>query len=196
MDRRLIKSQKMTSVCIESDEEEITYTCRDTLAFVLHNIKLYCLIVLLMIPETLRGIKNFFFPPKPKCIKDQVAIVTGGGNGLGRAIAFRLAEEKCKVAVVDIDFKGAQQTAQEIVQKFNVQAVAFRVDVSNLEQIKQLKIDVEKSLGCVDILVNNAALLGMDVSLMDNTPEMIQKIIDVNLASHFWVSFEKISDKF
>jgi all-trans-retinol dehydrogenase (NAD+) len=179
--------ENLVAVDCEESDEKFSWKCRDKIAFVFHIVKIQFMVLLLLIPETLRGIKNFVLPPKPKSVKGQVALVTGGGKGLGRAIAFRLAQEKCKLAIVDIDFAAAQQTAQEISEKFNVSAVAFKVDVSKHEEITQLKIDVEKALGCVDILVNNAGLLSMYVSLREGTPEMIQKTVDVNLTSHFWV---------
>lgn len=178
-------------VAIEWDDnemsEEFKFTLGDYLKFLLHYIKIQLVVFLLFIPETLKGIKNFLLPRKQKNVEDQVALVTGSGNGLGRAIAFRLAEENCKLAIVDLDFVAAQQTAQEIHEKFNITAVAFKADVSRHEEVAQLKAEVENTLGSVDILVNNAALLGLDVSLRDKTPEVIQKIIDVNLTSHFWV---------
>jgi all-trans-retinol dehydrogenase (NAD+) len=154
--------------------EEFEITFRDKVRFWWDYVKTSTMMLLLLIPETLRGIKNFFIPPKPKTIENQVALVTGGGNGLGRAIAFRLAKEKCKLAIVDIDLAAAQQTAQEIRDTFNVSAVAFKVDVSKHEEISKLKTDVENTLGNVDILVNNAGLLSMNVSLREGT-------------SHFWV---------
>lgn len=169
--------------------EKFTFSFRDKLAFWINYIKINLIILLMFVPETLRGIKNFLLPPKPKCVKDQVALVTGGGNGLGKALAIRLAKEHCKLAVVDIDFAAAQQTAQEISDTFNVKAIAFKVDVSKPEEITQLKSDVETALGPVDILVNNAGLLAINVSLREGKPEMIQKIVDVNLTSHFWVNF-------
>lgn len=183
--------KKFATIDCEENEncEEYKFSSLDYLKFLYHCFKIYLMVLLLFIPETLRGIKNLVLPPKPKCVKDQVALVTGGGKGLGRAIAFRLAKEQCKLAIVDVDFTAAQQTAQEISDKFNVTAVAFKVDISKHEEVTQMKIDVEKTLGCVDVLVNNAALLGLDVSLRDKTPEMIQKIIDVNLTSHFWVCY-------
>lgn len=120
---------------------------------------------------------------------DKVVLITGGGNGLGRSIALRLAKEKCRLAIVDIDFVAAQETASEIERRFQVAALPFRVDISKHQEVSQLKNDVEKALGSVDILINNAGLLGIGLSLMEGTPEAIQKMIDVNLASHFWVTF-------
>lgn len=119
-------------------------------------------------------------------IEGQVALVTGSANGLGRAIAFRLAQEKCKIAVADINFVDAQRTASEISAEFKVEAVAFKVDVSDADSITQLKRDVESSLGPVDILVNNAGIL-LIASLREFTDQQLRKAIDVNLLSHFWV---------
>lgn len=172
--------------------EKYDYSFKLRMQFLWQYTKMNVIILLLFIPESLKAIKNFFIPPKPKCIANQVALITGGGNGLGRAIAFRLAKEKCKLAIVDIDHKAAQQTAQEIEAKFNVQTAAFRVDVSKHQDVAQLKTDVESALGNVDLLINNAGLLGIDISLREGTPEAIQKMIDVNLTSHFWVILPRL----
>lgn len=168
--------------------EKYNYNWKVRMTYFWNYAKLNVVIWLLFIPETLRGIKNLIMP-KRKCLKDKVALITGGGNGLGRAIAFRLAKEKCRLAIVDIDFAGAQQTASEIERKFQVAALPFKADVSKHQVITQLKADVEKSLGTVELLINNAALLGIGLSLREGTPEGIQKMIDVNLMSHFWVTF-------
>lgn len=169
--------------------DKYNYTLKLRLKFLWRYLKVNFVIILMLIPEAIRGILNLIFPSKPKCIKDQVALVTGAGNGLGRAIAFRLARERCKLAIVDIDFYAAQQTAKEIETKFNITALPFKVDVSKYQEIAKLRQEIESSLGNVDILVNNAGLLSMNISLREGTPESIQKVIDVNLASHFWVSF-------
>jgi all-trans-retinol dehydrogenase (NAD+) len=171
--------------------ESFNYTWRLRLTFLWKYLKVNFIILMLFIPEILKGIKNFVLPPKPKDISDQVVIVTGAGNGLGQAIAFRLAKEKCKLAIVDIDFNAAQQTANDIKRKFNISAIAFKVDVSRHQEIARLKEEVESTLGPVDILVNNAGLLCMDLSLREGTNEAIQKAVDVNLLSHFWVSVKK-----
>ena len=111
----------------------------------------------------------------------------GGANGLGRAIAHRLAKEKCDVIIIDLNLNEALKTAQEISEKFNVKTAAYKVDVSNYEAIQKLKKDIEESMGSIDILVNNAGILST-ISLREGQPSDIQKVIDVNLTSHFWVN--------
>jgi all-trans-retinol dehydrogenase (NAD+) len=113
-------------------------------------------------------------------------VFVGGANGLGRATAERLAQENCNIVIADLNLPEAQRTATEIAEKFQVKTAAFKVDVSKVEEIQQLKIDIEKTMGFVDILVNNAGILS-SLSLLDGQPKDVQKIIDVNLTSHFWV---------
>ncbi|XP_052862699.1 17-beta-hydroxysteroid dehydrogenase 13-like [Anopheles cruzii] len=123
-------------------------------------------------------------PTKKKSIHGQTALVTGGGNGLGRALCLRLAAEGCHVAVADIDMAAAQRTAADL-RKHGVKSEAFLADVGNYEQVVRLKNEVENALGPVDILVNNAGLLAI-ASLTEGKPSDIERIINVNLTSHFW----------
>lgn len=165
------------------------FTLRHRLSFYLAYLRINVVALLLLVPEGFKGLFHLVFGKKPKSIAGQVAVVTGGGNGLGRAIAFRLAKERCMIAVADIDFLAAQQTAKDIEAKYNVKALPYTVDVSKHEQVTRLRDDIEKTLGNVDILVNNAGLLSMELSLREKTPEAIQKVVDVNLTSHFWVKY-------
>lgn len=112
---------------------------------------------------------------------------SGGANGFGRELAFRLAEEKCNVVICDLNYEEARRTATEIAERFDVKTTSFKVDVSDAAAVQQLKRDIENTLGCVDILVNNAGILSK-ISLMEGSPKDIQKVIDVNFSSHFWVS--------
>ncbi|CAO1430813.1 unnamed protein product [Diamesa tonsa] len=138
--------------------KEPTYTVGDyvtfyiTFVYRIAQILIYCLydyiIKLVRLP--------FFWYFKPKNIGGQLALVTGGGNGLGREIALRLAKEGCNIVIVDLDLRGAQNTAKEIEEKCKVTALAYKVDVSDYEAVERLKVDIEKSIGTVDILVNNA----------------------------------------
>ncbi|XP_065088104.1 uncharacterized oxidoreductase YoxD-like [Ochlerotatus camptorhynchus] len=141
--------------------------------------------VVLNIPSFVKDfIHAYIWAPK-KSISGCVALVSGGGNGFGRALCLSLAQEGCKVAVADIDEKGAIRTASEI-RKLGMQAVAFYVDVSDLKSVRQLRKEVELKLGYVDILVNNAGLL-VDAKISDGSDEAVRRIIDVNLTSHYWM---------
>lgn len=123
------------------------------------------------------------------CWKVALFCTTGGANGLGRAVAFRLGRENCNVVIADINNKEAEATAAEIAAKYGVKTAAYKVDVSSFESIQQLKKDIDSTLGTVDILVNNAGIISA-ISLREGQPKDIQKVIDVNLTSHFWVISE------
>jgi 2-hydroxycyclohexanecarboxyl-CoA dehydrogenase len=108
----------------------------------------------------------------------KVAIVTGSAQGIGRAIAMRLAEEGAKVAVADIDLAGAQRTAGEIKGAGGT-AIAVKLDVSRLEDAIAAADAAERDLGPIDVLVNNA---GWDIvePFVQSAPETWDKVIAIN----------------
>ena len=85
----------------------------------------------------------------------KVAAVTGGGSGIGRAICMRLAAEGARVAALDIDLAGAQETVDAAGG-----GLALVVDVSDSAAVDAAIAEVERSLGPLDILVNNAGAVG------------------------------------
>jgi NAD(P)-dependent dehydrogenase (short-subunit alcohol dehydrogenase family) len=89
----------------------------------------------------------------------QVAIVTGGGRGIGRAIALGLASAGASVAVVARSLNQIVETVEEIV-RMGGRAVAVPADVSLPEAIGRMVHEVEQALGPVDLLVNNAGVAG------------------------------------
>lgn len=129
---------------------------------------------------------NLVHPKSPANISKQLALVTGGGNGLGRAFCFRLAKEGCDIAVVDIDFKNAQKTASEVEKEFGIKSRAYQCDISNLAAIVELKSQIESEMKAVDILVNNAGLLYMSNFVTSDVKD-IQRVVDVNLTSQIMV---------
>ena len=90
--------------------------------------------------------------------KRSVVVVTGGAQGIGRAIARALAEGGASVAVCDIDVEGATRTAREVSQASAVPAIAWRVDVSVEEDVERMADEVERSLGSITTWENNAAV--------------------------------------
>jgi all-trans-retinol dehydrogenase (NAD+) len=147
-----------------------------------------CFVVLKSIVLSVPEFFKWLIPKRSKNIAGQLALVTGGSNGIGKAIAMSLAEKGCSIAIANRNHQEGIKTAKEIAEKFGVKAEAFKVDVSNCEDVKKLKVKVENSLGCVDILVNNAAYLTLKFSLLEGTDQEIQEVIDTNLTSYFWVN--------
>lgn len=141
----------------------------------------------LLILSILEALKNLIISQKPDNIANKLALVTGGGNGLGRALCFRLAKEGCDLAIVDIDIKNAVKTANEIKDLHKVNCIAFQCDVSDYASILKLKSDIESQMRSVDILVNNAGLLYMSNFVQSDIKD-VRKVVDVNLTSHFLVS--------
>ncbi len=107
-------------------------------------------------------------------LKDTVALVTGAGRGIGRAIAERLADEGAKVAVLDIDEATARATAEAIG------GVGIRMDVTDGASVRAAVAESERRLGPVTILVNNA---GWDKAepFVKSHEETWDKVLAINL---------------
>ena len=116
-------------------------------------------------------------------IKGKVAIVTGGGRGIGAGIAEVLAEEGAYVAIAEIDEESAQKTAAALEQK-GVKSIAVATDVTDPTSVEAMVERVESELGPVMIMVNNAAKLPMFLTFVEekgsgNTEEYWNKVVDV-----------------
>ncbi len=109
-------------------------------------------------------------------LNDRVVIVTGAGSGLGRGMALRLAEAGARVAIVDIDGAGAEQT----VSMLATPGLVVETDITDYEACDAAVAAVAGQLGAVDVLVNNA---GWDEAMpfTETTPALWQKIIAINL---------------
>ena len=92
-------------------------------------------------------------------LKDKVAIVTGGGHGIGRAFCLRLTAEGAKVAVVDINMETANGVAKTIQAKGG-EALPIRTDISDPASTLEMAKKTVDRFGTIDILVNNAAIFG------------------------------------
>jgi NAD(P)-dependent dehydrogenase (short-subunit alcohol dehydrogenase family) len=125
----------------------------------------------------------------------RVAVVTGGGNGLGRAHAMLLASRGAKVVVNDlggaVDGSGSSATAAERVVAEIVEAggeaVADRNSVSTVEGGQAIIKTALDAFGRVDIVVNNAGIL-RDKSFKNMSPEFLDPVLDVHLKGAFWVT--------
>ena len=113
---------------------------------------------------------------------NRVAIVTGGGRGIGRAIALKLAEVGATVVVNDIG-ESAKGVAEEI-KAMDGQSLAVLADVSSAEDVARLVEATISTYGKVDILVNNAGIT-RDHLLLRMTDEDWDKVLEINLKSVF-----------
>ena len=113
-------------------------------------------------------------------LKDRVAIVTGGAQGIGRAIADKLSEEGASVVVADINEEGAKAA----VEGLSSEGLGVRADVSNPDDVQAMVDATVDRFGGVDILVNNAAIVPF-IPWDDVDLEHWRKIMSVNLDGPF-----------
>jgi len=116
----------------------------------------------------------------------QVAIVTGAGRGIGRAIALRLAREGANVVVTDIDATNVAKVAEEAAV-FGKETLALQVDVTKKTDVEQMVKGTVARFGRIDILVNNAGV-GAVVPLVAADEETWQFVMDVNAKGTFLCS--------
>lgn len=90
-------------------------------------------------------------------LKDRIALVTGGGSGIGRAIALLFAEEGARVIVNDINLAAAEKTVEALASGPHAGS-AIQADVSDSAQVRAMLATIEKEFGTLDILVNNAGI--------------------------------------
>ncbi len=113
-------------------------------------------------------------------LKGKVALVTGGGRGIGKAIARRFAEAGADVVIASRKLEKLQATAGELAG-LPGRVLPIACHVGRLDQIENLIRETENQLGQVDILVNNSATnIGQGPSL-DITDEMLDKIVEINI---------------
>jgi 3-oxoacyl-[acyl-carrier protein] reductase len=116
----------------------------------------------------------------------QVALITGGARGIGRAIAIRLAAGGAKVGIVDMADAGVQ-TAQEIEQACGRATAFVKADISNEDDVKRAVAEVEAALGPIDILVNNAGITRDNLMLVMSESDW-DAVLTVNLKGAFLMS--------
>ncbi|HAS46039.1 MAG TPA: 3-oxoacyl-ACP reductase FabG [Microscillaceae bacterium] len=117
-------------------------------------------------------------------LKDRVAIVTGGAQGIGRATALMLADRGAKIVIWDVKKETAEATVSLLKSKGSKAMFMEGVDITKLESVEAACVKIVEEYGQIDILVNNAGIV-RDASFKKMTPEQWQQVIDVNLTGVF-----------
>jgi 3-hydroxybutyrate dehydrogenase len=119
-------------------------------------------------------------------LEKRIALVTGGGRGIGRAIALAFASEGAQVTVAARSFEQVQQVAREIADRFSTKALPVVCDVSDAASVERLFKDVYESFGRgPDILVNNAGI-AESAPLTKTGDELWQRHLAINLSGSFY----------
>jgi NAD(P)-dependent dehydrogenase (short-subunit alcohol dehydrogenase family) len=120
-------------------------------------------------------------------IRDRVAVVTGGARSLGKADCLVLAAEGCRVAVLDLNPEGAEETAKEIAGQGGT-ARGYGCDIRSSAEVGDAVGRIERDLGPVDICVNNAGIIYTVAQLKDTREEDWELNLAVNLTGTYHVT--------
>jgi len=119
--------------------------------------------------------------------KDKVAIITGGGQGIGKAVAEGLASEGASVVIGDVDLRSARETEEKIRDSFKTKTSVIETDVKKRDDIYKLVEFSEKEFGKINILVNSAGICTR-TKIEDISEEEWNMMIDINLRGVFFCS--------
>jgi 2-hydroxycyclohexanecarboxyl-CoA dehydrogenase len=127
-----------------------------------------------------------------RSLQGRVAVVTGAGSGIGRAIALRLSEDQAKIAIWDVNGEGAEETAR-MIRDAGGTALALTVDCSDKQAIAAAATQTRNELGPVAILVNNAGIAPF-TPFLDTDDELFDRVIRINLRGPWLVTKEVLPD--
>ena len=119
-------------------------------------------------------------------LKDRIALITGGGRGIGRAIALAFAKEGAQVAVAARSLDQVEKVAKELADQFSINALAISCDVSKVESVEQMFARVSERFGrAPDIMVNNAGI-AESAPLIKTDDDHWHRHLEINLSGTFY----------
>ncbi|XP_044759327.1 estradiol 17-beta-dehydrogenase 11 [Coccinella septempunctata] len=132
-------------------------------------------IVRACLPKSYRKFKN---------LNGQNVLITGGGGGLGRLLALRMANQGAKIIVWDVNQEGIEETLKQVKAQGGT-IHGLKCDLSKNEDVYRVAKLTKEEFGDIDILINNAGVLSGKF-LLDTPDRLIQLTFDVNILAHFW----------
>ncbi|WP_018931931.1 SDR family NAD(P)-dependent oxidoreductase [Gracilibacillus lacisalsi] len=110
----------------------------------------------------------------------KVAIITGGGSGLGQSTAYRLAQESVNITIADVDEQGGNETVEKL-KEIGVDAIFVKADVSKAEDVKRYVDQTVEHFGTIDYFFNNAGISGSGEYFLNTEVSEIEQIVGINL---------------
>ena len=128
------------------------------------------------------------FPERGVSYTARIAVVSGAGGGIGRAIALAYGNAGATIVAADVDFGAAQQTIQAITDAGGKPGLAAVCDVSDEASVSRLKDEVEKSVGTASVLCNVAGIFDTYARADELSLELWNRVISINLTGQFLMS--------
>ena len=122
--------------------------------------------------------------PAPQRLHDRLALITGAGRGIGRAVAVRFAQEGAHVILVSRT-QGALEETDDLVRAAGGEATLLVMDLADHEKIDQMAAAIAERFQKLDILVANAAILGTLSPMSHTEPADFERVIKINLTANF-----------
>ncbi|XP_066250531.1 epidermal retinol dehydrogenase 2-like [Euwallacea similis] len=135
----------------------------------------------------LKAVYKYLLPikyKKQKELRGEVALITGGGSGLGRLLALRLAKLGVKIVLWDVSVQGVEET-KKLVTDVGGTVYGYKCDVSNEDDVYRVAKQTSQVAGDITILINNAGVVSGQL-LLDTPDYLIRRTFDVNVLAHFW----------
>ncbi len=120
-------------------------------------------------------------------LQGKIAVVTGAGSGIGKAMAELFAENECEVAVVDVIQERVNETVKTITDNGG-KSHGYVYDLSQMTQVDKMIDDCTKAHGRIDILCNNAGIMDGMKLVAETTDELWNRVMDINLNAPFRAS--------
>ncbi|NXO01314.1 DHB11 dehydrogenase, partial [Rhinopomastus cyanomelas] len=134
----------------------------------------------------LEALVKLFVPARRKSVSGELVLITGAGHGVGRGTALEFARRQSRLVLWDINKHGVEETAAEC-ERLGATVQAFVVDCSKREEIYRAAEKVQKEIGDVSILVNNAGVITA-ADLLSTQDHQIERMFEVNILAHMWTT--------
>lgn len=117
-------------------------------------------------------------------MQNQIVIITGGSQGIGYGIASCFARRQASLVIADVDKGRAEQAVEKLKEMKAGESLAVRCDITQRAEVEAMVKEVKARFGRIDVLINNAGICPF-VEVMEMTPEVWQRTLDVNLTGAF-----------